>query len=51
MNVTIESIETVLFNMHIPCDKGYANHDLFECIDVLNEVSDIYNKTTSQYFV
>ena len=33
------------------CDKGYANNDLFEYIDVLNEVSDICNKTASQYFV
>ena len=35
----------------MPCDNGYANHDLFEYIDVLNEVNDICNKTASEYFV
>ena len=47
----VDSIEFVLLNMYMPCDMGYANHDLFECIDVLNEVSDICNKTAFQYFV
>ena len=51
MKVTINSIEFVLFNMHMPRDKVYGNHDLFKYIDVLNEVSDIYNKTASQYVV
>ena len=49
--MTEDSIEFVLFNTYMSCDKGYANHDLFEYIDVLNEVSDICNKTASQYFV
>ena len=39
VKVTVDGIEFVLFNMYMPCDKGYANHDLFEYIDVLNEVS------------
>ena len=51
MKVTIDSIEFVLFNTYMPCDKDYANHDLFEYIDALDEVSDICNKTASQYFV
>ena len=51
VKVRVDGIEFVLFNMYMPCDKGYANHNLFEYIDVLNEVSDIYNKTASQYFV
>ena len=41
MKVTIHSIEFVLFNMHMPCEKVYANHYLFKCIDVHNKVSDI----------
>ena len=51
VKVTVHGIVFVSFNMYMPCDKGYANHDLFEYIDVLNEVSDICNKTASQYFV
>ena len=51
VKVTVDGIEFVLFNMYMPCDKGYANHDLFEYIDVLNEASDICNKTASQYFI
>ena len=47
----VYSIEFVLFNIYMPHDKVYANHDLFECVDVLNEVSDVYNKTASQYVV
>ena len=47
VKVTVDSIEFVLFNTYMPCDKGYANHDLFEYIDVLNGVSDICNKTAS----
>ena len=35
----------------MPCDKDYANHDVFEYVEVLNEVSDICNKTASQHFV
>ena len=27
--VKVDSIEFVLFNMYMPCDKGYTNHDLF----------------------
>ena len=41
VKVTVENIE---------CDNGYANHDLFEYVDVLNEVSDICNKTAAQHF-
>ena len=51
VKVTVDGIEFVLFNMYMPCDKGYANHDFFEYIDVLNDLSDICNKTASQYFV
>ena len=51
VKVKVDGIEFALFNMYIPCDKGYANYDLFEYIDVLNEVTDICNKTASQYFV
>ena len=51
VKVTVVGIEFVLFNMYMPCDKGYANHDFFKYIDVLNEVSEICNKTASQYFV
>ena len=29
MKVTIDSIECVLLNMYMPCDKDYANHDVF----------------------
>ena len=39
MKVTVDSIEFVLFNMCMPCDNGYANHNLFKHTDVLNEVS------------
>ena len=35
--VTVDSIKFVLFNTYMPCDKGYANHDLFD-IDILSEV-------------
>ena len=51
VKVKVNGIEFLLFNMYMPCDKGYVNLDLFEYIDVLNEVSDICNKTASQYFV
>ena len=51
VKVTVDSIEFILFNAYMPCEKGYANHYLFEYIDVLNEVSDICNKTASQHFV
>ena len=51
MKVTVDGIEFVLFNMYMPCDKGYGNHDLFEYTDVLNEVNDMFNKTASQYVV
>ena len=50
VKVTVDGIEFVLFSMYMSCDKCYANHDLFEYIDVLNEVSDSFNKTASQYF-
>ena len=49
--VTVDSIEFVLFNTYMPCYKGYANLDLFEYIDVLNEESDICTKSAPQYFV
>ena len=29
VKVRVDSIEFVLLNMHMPCDKGYANHDMF----------------------
>ena len=38
MKVTADSIEFVLLYTYMPCDKDYANHDLFEYIDVLNGV-------------
>ena len=44
VKVTVDSIVFVLLNTYMSCDRGYANHDLFEYIDVLN-VSDICNKT------
>ena len=49
--MTVDTIEIVLFNMYMPCDKGYANLDLFDYTGVRNEVSYICNKTESQYFV
>ena len=51
VKVTVDSIEFVLFNIYMPYDKGYANHDLFEFIDVLNELSDNCNKIASKCFV
>ena len=35
----------------MPCDNSYANHYLVEYIHVFNEVSDICNKSASQYVV
>ena len=32
VKVTVDSIEFVLFNMYMPCDKGYTNHDLSQYI-------------------
>ena len=29
VKVTVDDIEFVLFNMYMPCDKGYANHEFF----------------------
>ena len=51
VKVTVDGIEFVLFSTYNSCDKGYANHDLFEYIHFLNEVSDVCNKAASQYFV
>ena len=52
MKAIIDSIEFALFNMYKLCNKGYANHNLFEYLDVHNEVSDSCNNIyLSRYFV
>ena len=35
----------------MPCDMGYANHDLFEYVNVLSDMRDICNKAASEYVV
>ena len=44
-------MELSLFNMYMPCDKGYVNRDLLEYGDILNEVSEMCNKSVSQFFI
>ena len=39
-------MELSLFNMYMPCDKGYVNRDLLEY-----EVSEMCNKSVSQFFI
>ena len=48
INVKIHELEFILFNVYMPCDKGAGNPDMQDYNNVLDEISDICNTSSTQ---
>ena len=51
IKVKVNDFQFILFNVYMPVDPGYGNHEIIEYKSVLQEMSVIMFNSDTQYFI